>query len=66
MKTRVTLKYFVIDCLWKYFFFVSDSHHTPSSLIAVIILVVLRPFTQFQSKIRVIKLQKSDKICLAC
>ena len=63
MKTRVSLKYYVNDCLWKQFF-ASESRKTTSNLISMTILVTLRPFTKFQLKIRAIKLQKSAKICL--
>ena len=64
MKTRVSLKYFVDDCLWKHFF-ASNSPQIPSNLISLVtILVALKPFTQFQPKIRAIKLQKCTKICL--
>ena len=63
MKTRVSLKYFLNDCLWKQFF-AFNSLQTFSNLISWPILVSLRPFTQFYSKIRAIKLQKSAKICL--
>ena len=63
MKTRVSLKYFVSDCIWNAFFD-SNLPQTPSNLISLTILVTLRPFTLFQPKIRAIKLQKSDKICL--
>ena len=65
MKTRVSLKYLVNDCLWRHFF---PAHppppQTPSFLISLTILITLRPFTQFYSKIRAIKLQKSANICL--
>ena len=60
MKTRVSLKYFVNDCLWKHCF-ASNSPQTPSNLISLIILVTLSSFTQFEPKIRAIKLQKSAK-----
>ena len=46
MKTRVTLKHVVNDCLWKQTF-ASNPPQTPSNLIYLTILVTLRPFTQF-------------------
>ena len=61
MKTRVSLKYFVIDCLWRHFF-ASILLQTPQSLILLTIVVILRPFTQFQPKIRASNMQKSAKI----
>ena len=63
MKTRVSLKYFVNNCLWKQIS-AFNSPQAPSNLISLTILVTLRPFTQFQPKIRAIKLQKSAKIYL--
>ena len=63
MKTRVSLKYFVNDCLWKHFFD-SNTPQTLSNLISLTVMVTLRPFTLFQCKIREIKLQKSVKVCL--
>ena len=63
MKTRVSLKYFVNDCLWKHSF-ASNWPQTPLNLISLRILVTLKPFTQFKTKIRAIKSQKSAKICL--
>ena len=45
MKTRVSLKYFVNDCLWKHFFS-SNSTQTTLNLISLIVFVTLRPFTQ--------------------
>ena len=62
MKTRASLIYFVNDWLWKQFF-ASNSIQIPSDLILLTILLTLRPFTQFQSKITAIKLQESAKIC---
>ena len=46
MKTRVSRKHFVNDCLWKQFFTFSSSQ-TPSNLISLTILLTLRPFSQF-------------------
>ena len=63
MKTRISLKYFVNDCLWPPFLD-SNLHQAPSDLIFWTILVTLRPFTFFQAKSRAIKLQISAKICL--
>ena len=60
MKTRVSLKYFVNDSLWKRFF-VSMSPHVHSNLFCWTILVTLRPLTQFQPKVRATTLQKSAK-----
>ena len=55
MKTRVYLKYFLNDCLWKHSF-AAKLPQTPSNLIWLTILVTLRAFTQFQPKIRATKL----------
>ena len=44
MKTRVSLRYFVIDCLWKPFFD-SNSSQTPSKFFYLTILVTLRLLT---------------------
>ena len=63
MKTRVSLKYFVNDCVWKPLFD-SNSTQTRSKLISMTILVTPWPFTLLLPKIRAIKLQKSAKICL--
>ena len=46
MKTRVSVKVFVNDCLWK-LFFASNSIQTPPNAIFLTILVTLRTFTQF-------------------
>ena len=46
MKTRVSLKYFVNDFLWEQFL-AFKSPQTPSNLISLTILLILRPFTQF-------------------
>ena len=50
MKTRVCLKYFLNDCLWKQIF-AANSVQTVPDLISVTVLVTLRPFVQFQFKI---------------
>ena len=63
MKTRASLKYFVSYCLWK-LIFDSKLPQTPSNLIALTFLLILRPFTLFYLKIRAIKWPKSPKICL--
>ena len=57
MKTRVSLKHFVNDRLWKTFLD-STWPGIPSNLISLTILVTLRPSTLFKPKIRAIKLQK--------
>ena len=62
MKTKVYLKYFVNDCLWKQSFD-SNSPQVPSNLISFTIFVTLGPLTQFSPKIRANKLQKIAKIC---
>ena len=46
MKTRISLRYFVNDCLWKHFL-ASNSPQTSSNLIYLSILLTLMPFTQF-------------------
>ena len=63
MKTRVSLKYFVIDCLQKDFFN-PNWPQTSSKLIYLKILVTLRLLTLFQRKIRAIKLQNRAKTSL--
>ena len=63
MKTRAFLKYFVRGCLWKHFF-ASNSAQVPSNSISLTILVTLSSVTQFYSKIRANKLQKSAEICV--
>ena len=60
MKTRASFKYFVNECLR--IFFPSISPQTPTNLISLTPLVTTRPFTQFESKIRAIKKQKSADI----
>ena len=45
MKTTVSLKYFVNDCLWKHFL-KSNSPQTHSISISLTILVTLRPLTR--------------------
>ena len=63
MKTRVSLKYFVNDSLWKQFF-ASNLPQNPSNLISLPILLPLRPFTKFSPKIRVTELRKVLKFAL--
>ena len=63
MKTRVSLKCFVNDCLCKPFFD-SNSSQTPTNLISLTNLVALRAFTLLKPKISAVKLQKRAKICL--
>ena len=63
MKTRVSLKYFVNDSLWKQFF-ASNLPQNPSNLISLPILLPLRPFTQFSPKIRLTELRKVLKFVL--
>ena len=63
MKTRVSLKYFVNDCLWKHFFD-SNSPQTLVNVISLPILATLRPSSLCQAKIRDIKLPKSVKVLL--
>ena len=61
METKVSLEYFVTDCLWK-IFFDSNSRKTHSNLISLTILVTLTSFALFQpKKIRAIDLQKKLK-----
>ena len=55
VKTRVSRSYFLNDLLWKDIFAVT-SIQTPSKLIHLTIFITLRPFTQFQPKIRATKL----------
>ena len=64
MKTRVTLKYLLNDYLWKHFFHFNSPPTLPN-LISLTILVTLRHFTRFQSKVRQIKLHKSAKLGLS-
>ena len=61
MKTRVSLKYFVNHCLWKYFF-ASHMYEKPANLICFDNLITPMPFTQFIPKVRAIKLQNSAEL----
>ena len=63
VKTKVSLKYLLNDCLWKHSF-TANSPQIPSNLIWLTILVTLMPFTQFQPKIRATKFYKCPKNCL--
>ena len=63
MKTRVSLIYFVHDCVWKQFFACNLSQSL-SKLIFWTILVTMRLFTQFQLKIKATKLQKKLNLVL--
>ena len=46
MEARVSPKYFLNCCLWKYAF-ASNLPQSPSNLISLTVLVNLRPFEQF-------------------
>ena len=61
MRTRISLEYFLNDCLCKPFFD-TNSTQIPSNLNYLVILVSLRPLTLSQSKVRVTKLEKRAKI----
>ena len=61
MKTKVSLRYFVSYSLQKGVFD-SNLPHTPSNLISLALLLTLRLFTHFKSKIRAINWQESSKI----
>ena len=60
MKTRVSLKYFVNNCLWKTFFD-CNSPQTPSNVISLIIMVTLRSFTLFNLKLEQLSCKKKLK-----
>ena len=62
-KTRASLKYPVNDYPRKQFP-APNSPQTPLNPISMTILKTPRPFTQFQPKVKAIKLQKSAKIFL--
>ena len=64
MQARISLRYFLNDCLLKDIF-ASNSIQIPLNLISLAILVTRRRFPQVWFKIRAIKLQKSAQICLA-
>ena len=63
MKTRVSLKYFVHDCIWKHFF-ASNLPQTLLNLLCLTLLGTLRPLTQFLSKISATAFQKSVKFVI--
>ena len=65
MKARLSLKYFVNNCLCKQIF-VFNSPQALSKLIYWTISVTARSFIQFQLEIRAIKFQKSAKTCFKC
>ena len=46
MKTRVIVKYFMTECLWEPFLDF-NSPQTPSNLMFLTVLVILRPLTLF-------------------
>ena len=62
MKTRVSVKYFVNDCLWIQFLLLSRPR--PLKLGLIDNIGIRLTFIQFQPKIRAIQLQISGKICL--
>ena len=63
MKTTASLKYFVNDCRCKYFF-AFNSPETPANLISLTISKTVRPFAQFEPKIRSIKIKECTKFFL--
>ena len=65
MRTRVCLKYFPNDCLWKQFF-VFEVLPDLFQLDFLKVLITLRLFSQLQHRIRATKLQKSAKSCPTC
>ena len=62
-KTRVCLKYFVHDCLWKQFL-LQFLLFVLSNLIYLTILVTLRPLTQFKQKLEELICKKVLKFVL--
>ena len=62
MKTRVSLKYFVNDCLSKHFFD-SNLPQTLSNAISLTSLVTLRPFT-LNLKLEILSCKKVLKFAL--
>ena len=62
MNTRVRLKYFVHDRLWKKFLFLTCPRLF--ELYFLTILVALRPLTQFSSNLRAHNFQKMWKVAL--
>ena len=65
MKTKVCLKCFVNNCLWKQFF-ASKLPQRPSNLISFTIFVTLMSLTQFQPKIQAKKFEKGAKTRFSC
>ena len=65
MKTRVSLKYFVNDCLWKHFFAL-NLPPDPFKLNFFDNFGNCKTFHKVLPKTRAIKLQKCAKICLTC
>ena len=63
IKSRVFLKYFLYGCLWKRLF-TSKSLKTPSNLILLTNLIIMRLLIPFHLKIRPTELQKSTKFFL--
>ena len=63
MKTKVFLKYFVRDFIWKTFL-ASKLSQIPSNLVFLKIFLTLMSLTQFQIRCRATKLQKFVVICL--
>ena len=63
MKSRVSLKYFVIDSLWKEFL-ASKLPQTLSNLTALTLFINLGPLTQFQLKLEQLIFKKVLKFVL--
>ena len=63
MKTRVSLKYFVNDCLWKHSF-AFNLPQILSNLISLKILVTVRPFTKFYLKLEQLSCKNVLKFAL--
>ena len=63
MKTRVSLKYFVAGCLWK-FFFGFNSPQTSLNLISQAFSVTLMLCTVFLPRFSAFKLQKRTQFSL--
>ena len=63
MRKRASLKYFVSYCPWKQFFCFNSSQ-TPSNLISLTFLLILRTSTQFETKLRAIMWEKVLKLSL--
>ena len=64
MKTRTCLKYFTDDVLWKQCFTSNSLQANPIKLNFSNIFPLMRPLTQFQSKIRATNLPKKTKLSL--